>query len=310
MALLTQFFDTPFVAILLDINLGKAFIGLSGKLQRWIDHMVLLLPNILLAALFMIGFWLLAKGIRTLVRRVMRRFSSNGNIIGLTAGGLYVVTLIIGIFVALSILKLDQALTSLLAGAGIIGIALSFAFQDIAANFMSGILIAMRRPYTIGDLVETNTHFGRVERITLQNTQLLTMQGQLVVLPNRGIIQNPLLNFSYTGERRVDMDYRVLINADLVKVESIIQGAIVNIPFFNRQKPVEVYFRDFGESAIVVLIRFWITVVAEKDFLNAKSQAMKNVQASLAAAGMQVPFPVQNIHLVQPPPTDGTVGLK
>ena len=87
---------------------------------------------------------------------------------------IYVLILGIGLFAALSVLNLDGTVTSLLAGAGIIGLALGFAFQDIAANFISGVLLSTRHPFGIGDIIETNDFFGTVQKLNLRNTIILT----------------------------------------------------------------------------------------------------------------------------------------
>jgi len=105
----------------------------------------------------------------------------------------------------LSILKLNTAVTSILAGAGIIGLALAFAFQDIAANFISGIFISFRRPLRVGDIVKVKDYMGKVEEINLRDTILRTFQGQTVIIPNKEVFQNPIENFSRLGKRRIDL---------------------------------------------------------------------------------------------------------
>ena len=80
----------------------------------------------------------------------------------------------VGVFVALGVVGLDKTVTSLLAGAGIIGLALAFAFQDLAANFLSGVAISVRHPFRIADIIETNDFLGTVKAINLRSTELLT----------------------------------------------------------------------------------------------------------------------------------------
>ena len=90
----------------------------------------------------------------------------------------------------------------MLAGAGVVGLALAFAFQDIAANFISGIFISFRKPLHIDDIVKIGDYMGRVEEINLRDTVLRTFQGQMVIIPNKNVFQNPIENYSMLGKRR------------------------------------------------------------------------------------------------------------
>src|SRR5262249_15656954 len=129
---------------------------LQGKLAAWIRETILLLPNLLLALAVMVLFWLAARLLRDLALRLVGRVSHNPQINELLAEGLYVVAMSTGLFTSLGILGLDRAVTSLLAGAGIVGLALSLAFQGIAANFIAGIYLSVERPFQTGNLIETN----------------------------------------------------------------------------------------------------------------------------------------------------------
>ena len=120
----------------------------------------------------------------------------------------------------LSILQLDKAVTSILAGAGIIGLALAFAFQDIAANFISGIFISFRKPIKLGDVVKINDYMGKVEQINLRDTIILTFQGQMVIIPNKDVFQSPIENYSLLGRRRLDLVVGVSYGDDLEKVKT------------------------------------------------------------------------------------------
>src|SRR5699024_379028 len=127
----------------------------------------------------------------------------------------------IGIFAALSILNLDGTVKSLLAGAGIVGLALGFAFQDIAANLISGILLSMRHPFGKGDIIESHDYYGYVQKISLRNTVIKTPQGQFVYIPNKVVYENPFINYTKNFERRVDLDIGVSYADDHEKAKRV-----------------------------------------------------------------------------------------
>ena len=118
----------------------KAINLITEKLETWFNEFVRLLPNILLAALILVIGIFAARIIRNFSAKYVKKISSNSALNSLFSSIIYVFLIGVTIFTALSILQLDKAVTSILAGAGIIGLALAFAFQDIASNFISGIL--------------------------------------------------------------------------------------------------------------------------------------------------------------------------
>jgi small conductance mechanosensitive channel len=119
------------------VEFWKAWDLLTSKVTGWIRGFVLLLPNLLVAVLVLVAFWLLAKLARNVLHRLLRRVSHSEQVNRVLAQTAYVALIAAGLFVALGILGLQKTVASLLAGAGIIGLALGFAFQDIAANLTS-----------------------------------------------------------------------------------------------------------------------------------------------------------------------------
>ena len=114
----------------------------------------------------------------------------------------------------------------MLAGLGIIGLALGFAFQEIAANFISGIILSINKPFTIGDIVEVDGNFGVVESVSLRTTNIRTFQGQKVMIPNKTIFQNAITNFTENGKRRVDLEVGISYGDDLEKVQGVTLAAV------------------------------------------------------------------------------------
>ena len=123
------------------MGIEKAWYLLSGKVMGWGRDFVLLLPNLAVAVAVLVGFWLLAKLARNLLHRVLRRVSHSEQVNRVLGQTVFLALVATGLFIALGILGLQKTVASLLAGAGIIGLALGFAFQDIAANFMAGIYL-------------------------------------------------------------------------------------------------------------------------------------------------------------------------
>lgn len=277
------------------MNLEQTLANLLDKLTGWIESFILLLPNLVVALLIVVAAWIAAKVLRKVVRRVMDRVSSYHQVNNLLATVAYVLALAVGTFVALGVLDLDKTVTSLLAGAGIIGLALGFAFQDIAANFISGILLSVRRPFQEGDFIETNGFNGIVEEINLRTTLVRTFQGQIVLIPNAQVFQNPLTNYSRTGSRRVDLSCGVAYGDDLEHARTVSVDAIKELDFVDASKPVNFFYNEFGGSSINFILNFWIDFEKQPDFLHAQSEAIIQLKKALDDGGLTIPFPIQTL---------------
>ena len=268
---------------------------LTGKLEAWIDQLVLMLPNMVLAMLIIVVFVLLAKLTRKLFGKTVTRLSQNIAVNELLSNVIYLVVIGVGIFVALSVLQLSKTVTSLLAGVGVVGLALGFAFQNTAANLISGIFMATRHPINVGDLVETDGYFGKVETIDMRFTKIKLPQGQSVIIPNRMILQNPLVNYSINGERRIDLECGISYGEDLEQVRKIAISTIEKEVQYNTSKSVEFMYKEFGDSSINFVLRFWIAQTAQKDYLTTLSQAIISLKQAFNREEITIPFPIRTL---------------
>jgi small conductance mechanosensitive channel len=276
------------------MDLSATFDNLVDKLQGWIEGLILLLPNFVAAVLIVLIAAFVARLARRGVHGVLRRTSSYEQVNHLLATIVYVVVLAVGIFIALGVLELDKAVTSLLAGAGIIGLALGFAFQDLASNFIAGILLSIRRPFAVGDIIETADHMGAVVEVNLRSTRVRTFQGPIVIIPNSQVFQNPVEVYS-TGERRVDLGCGVAYGDDLEKARDVAIAALDGLDIVDRDRPVDLYFTEFGDSSINFTLRFWVDFHKQTDFLHAQSEAIIALKKALDEAGLTIPFPIRTL---------------
>ncbi|HBQ59085.1 MAG TPA: mechanosensitive ion channel protein MscS, partial [Balneolaceae bacterium] len=206
-----------------------------------------------------------------------------------------VLVLTAGVFFALSILNLDGAVTSLLAGAGIIGLALGFAFQDIASNFISGVLLSIRHPFGIGDIIDTNGYFGTVQKLNLRNTVIRTPQGQIVYVPNKSVYENPFTNFTKTGMRRIDLECGVSYGDDLEKALKVAIEAIEGLDARDKSKDVELYYDSFGGSSVDFKLRFWIDFEVLPQYLGARSEAIIRLKKAFDENDIMIPYPIRTL---------------
>lgn len=277
------------------MELESAYELIMGKVETWITTAIEMLPNLAIALLVLIVFYVLGKLIRRLVKKLLHRATTNKTVISLAQTVIGVIVVSIGVFLALSILQLDDAVTSLLAGAGIIGLALGFAFQDIAANFISGFLLSIRHPFGIGDIIESNGYYGTVEKLNLRNTIIKTPQGQIVYIPNKEVYENPFKNFTKNYERRIDLECGVSYGDDLEKAKKVTLEAVSGIEGRDKDRDVEFFYKEFGGSSINFVVRFWVNFKKNPDFWDPQSQAIMAIKKAFDENDIMIPFPIRTL---------------
>ncbi len=279
------------------MDFAEAYSKVIAKLEGWLEAFVEMLPNIVVAVLVLLLFWLASAVLTYAARRGFAQIHVRPSIQGLITTILRMVVFFAGLMIALGILNLDKALTSILAGAGIVGLALGFAFQDLAANFISGVGLSVHKthPFKVGDLIETNRVFGTVRTINLRTTELRTLDGKQVSIPNKHIYQEQLTNHSLTGERRVELHSGVSYGEDLEKVRRVAVAAMRGVERCDPQRNVELYFEGFGESSIDFVVWFWVSFREQSDYLGAMSEAVMRLKKAFDENDITIPFPIRTL---------------
>lgn len=279
------------------MELEQVYEEVFGKLTSWGETAVEMLPNVLVAVVVVVAFWLVAGLASKTTDRALQRTNTHRAARSLISRFTRIAIAVAGVVVALGVLNLDKALASILAGAGIVGLALGFAFQDLAGNLISGIGLAVnqRWPFKIGDIVETNGVFGIVDEIHLRTSIIRTLDDKMVVVPNRQIFQSAVVNFTAAGTRRVDVTCGVSYGDDLEKVKGVVEAAIGDLPARNESKGVEVFFEEFGGSSINFVARFWVDYEKHTDYLGARSDAVIAIKKAFDENGITIPFPIRTL---------------
>lgn len=265
------------------------------KLQGWLNAAIIMLPNFVIAILVMVIFYLVARLVKKLLSKVLYRFVKNESVVTLIQSITAFLIIIIGLMVALGVLKLDKTVTSVLAGVGVVGLALGFAFQDAAANLISGIIMAVQSPINVGDIIKSQDTFGTVKEIGLRATTIYNLRGQDVVIPNRLILQNVYTHYTINGNRRIDLTCGISYGDNLDKVEEVSVKAIEQIPYLLPSRKVEFFYEEFGDSSINFVVRYWVQFKKQPDYLQAQSDGIKNLKKAFDANGITIPFPIRTL---------------
>jgi small-conductance mechanosensitive channel len=272
-------------------NLSYYYVLVNQKLSIWIKSLAISIPNII-AALIIITLFIVLSGIVNKVSyKFLNRFTESPALKKLLPMLLSWVVIGVGITVCLSVLNLEKAVFSLLAGAGIIGVVLGFAFQDLAVNFIAGIYLTFMQPFREGDIIKTSEYFGRVDKLNLRSTILHTFDGQTVILPNRTIFEKPLINYNKTGKRRIEIKIPFSYTQDLEQVTELLYKQINELDYVLKNEEIDISAYEFGNYSINMVIYFWVNYPnSEKSFAQAKHTAMKAIKNALDEAGIIIPI--------------------
>jgi small conductance mechanosensitive channel len=265
------------------------------KLSQWLEHAVVMLPNLALAAFVMLCAIPTGRLAQLVAERLLRRVTGHDAISHMLAVTIRVALVVAAGLVSLSLLNLDKAVTSLLAGVGVVGLALGFAFQDIAANFMSGVMMALNRPFQVGDFVSVGGHQGRIVGVSFRATSIETSDGLAVLIPNRDVFQNPIVNYTKTPLRRLELKVGTAYRDDMEVVRRVTREAALATPCRCVDRDVEVLFEEFGDSSINFSVLVWLDRSDQMTLRKARSELMIAIKRAFDREKLTIPFPIRTL---------------
>lgn len=274
------------------------------KLQTMVQGFLKLLPNIAIAAVVLVVFYIVARIVSWIILRFTKdRQSANiGKV--LSRLGTWVIMLI-GLMVAVAIVSPGVGPGDLLATLGVGGVAIGFAFKDILQNFLAGVLLLLREPFKIGDQIRSGDFEGTVETIETRATIIRTYDGKRVVIPNADIYTNPVVVNTAHEERRSQYDIGIGYADNLREAITHVQNAMEGVEGVLSDPPPEVLVVELAASSVNLRARWW-TKSDQASTVHAGSEVVARVKEALDEAGVDMPYPT-NVTLFhdQTEETDG-----
>jgi len=246
------------------------------------------LPRLAVSFVVMIGFFVLYRTTQRPLSRLLDRMGMHQTLIRLLVQSIYRYALmIVGLVMALD--QVGVNVGAALAGLGIAGVAIGFAAQDSVANVISGIMIFWDKPFIVGDWIETDGHYGRVNDITMRSTRIRTPRNTYVVIPNKSIIDSVLENYSKHGELRLDIPVGIAYKESIPQARETLLRAVSRVEHVRQDPPPEVIVRELGDSSVNLHVRVWIDDAAHQQ--GTFFSTVETAKLALDAAGIQIPYP-------------------
>jgi small-conductance mechanosensitive channel len=260
-------------------NLGQALEGLTAG--NWVSAGAIFLGSIVISRL-----------VYRLVSRLVQRGDGGGQAARLM--GRVFASLVVAVGFVYSLQVLGVRLAPLLGALGIGGLALAFAAQSILENVFASVLLQSRRPFRLGDQIETNDFEGTVEDVNFRTVVLRTYAGEKVLIPCAQVLNAAITNYTAKGTRRTTLEVGVAYGSDLEAAQRVLLAASASVDGVRPEPAPEAWVEQFGESSIDFALRWWHLPDIATTWRVRSGVAMA-VNAAFDEAGIEIPFPQRTL---------------
>lgn len=246
------------------------------------------------AAIILGASIVVARVARFVVARVLLRHRTDRFLVDLVGRSVGYLSVLFGSIYALD--SLGVAIGPLLGALGIVGFALAFALQDVAENFVAGVIIQATRPFGATDEISTGDHEGAVVAVDARTITMETPDGETVHVPSADVIRTPIINHTELGQRRSTIEVGVAYGTDLDRARLVAVDATRALTSVHAEPQPEALLFQFGASSIDIAVRFWHgATIAEK--WEARNDVILAIDKAFKADGITIPFPQRTVHL-------------
>lgn len=262
---------------------------MQGYFETLAENFVNSIPNITTAILILVisiyGGTLLSR----LLNRVLERQNAEPGITHLLTRTLKWTIVILGVITAL---QRFFNVTAFLTGLGIVGFTIGFALQNIMQNFISGVILLVQQPFKVGHIVGIAGYDGTVLKIGLRTTEMKTLDGRIVFLPNGDVLAQPIINYTRANLRRAELPIGVAYDSDPELVRKVVLTEVKAVTgFVDTPEPI-VLFQSFGASSIDLTLFFWVDT-AVNSHVAAKDMALTRIKQAFKRKNIEIPYPIQ-----------------
>ncbi|MGE5237846.1 MAG: mechanosensitive ion channel family protein [Chloroflexota bacterium] len=244
------------------------------------------LSSLVVSFLTFAAFYLLWRVLDRGLRAVLSRTGADETSASFMETALKYMVLIIGAVQALGAAGINTA--AVLASLGLAGLTIGFAARDALSNLISGLIIFWDRPFVIGDLVEVEGNYGRVEKITLRSTRVVTVDGKMLAVPNTKIINSVVASYTNFPSLRLDIAVTVALKEDLDLVREVMLSLVRDDSAFLNDPPPRVVVTAVNDYNVALQLQVWLA--DERQHIPQRFDLRERIFKALTTAGIEMPF--------------------
>ena len=257
-------------------------LGILGSILQWSSVILVFIVSIVLA-------FVIAKFVAARVRK-KNKYQVHQEVLLLVERSVFFGVLVVIVSIALSMLGVD--LTWIL---GPLSVGLGFALKDVLGNVIAGVVILTQQKFKIGDVIKVQDHFGKIVNIDMRTTDVQTFDGVNLVVPNYDMLTNVVQNYTANTFRRLRVEVGVHYATDLQLAIDTATKAVQANQNVVSDPAVEVIAREFGPSAILLEVRFWVE--STHRWWQVQSESIQMIKMAFDKAGITIPFPIRTLSL-------------
>ena len=288
--ILSIILTTPYDEVVLN---SEWLLQQLGKSWNWIAEKII---SVLIA---LVCLWIgirLSKWIMKLIGNSFKKSKIDPTVSSFLLSIIHILLYVLVFITAVSIMGIQ--VTSFVTLLGTAGVTIGLALQGSLSNFAGGVLILLLKPFVIGDYIREDTHNneGTVISIDIFYTRLRTFDGKVVVIPNGTLSNTSLTNLTKQEKRRLDLTIPVEYSVDVRKVKTIMENVVTHEPLVLQNEPKDFVLDDFADSSMTMIVHVWVKT---DDYWQAKWNVMENMKYAFDEAGITIPFPQMDVHMVE-----------
>jgi len=241
--------------------------------------------------------WIAARTIRSLVRSMLRKGRVDAALVSFASSLTYVALMAFVVIAALGQLGVQTA--SFVAVIGAAGLAVGLALQGSLANFASGVLIIIFKPFKVGDYVEGGGGAGVVEEISIFTTEMKSPDNKKIIVPNSKMMGDNIINYTAKEMRRIDIVAGVSYKDDIDKVRAVLRDILASDERVLKDPAPTIAVLELGESSVNFAVRPWVKT---QDYWDVFFATQEKIKKQFDAQGISIPFPQRDVHLHQVAP--------
>ena len=242
-------------------------------------------------AIFVIGRWV-ARVVVRFMEGMMKKANLDTMLTSFLGNILFTVLMLVVVIAALD--QLGVQTTSLLAVFGAAGLAIGLALKDSLANFSSGVMLILFRPFKVGDFVEAAGQAGVIEEVRIFSTIMRTGDNREIIIPNSHIYGGPIVNVSAKPTRRIDMVFGIGYDDDIRKAKQLIEEAFAADERILKDPAPAVALAELADSSVNFNVRPWVNT---PDYWAVRSDLMERIKLSFDDNGISIPYPQQDVYM-------------
>ena len=277
------------IAIMSQINFEPETIKATAKASTWAGI-----------------YYVLWASSGQIIHKVLQHYGLNASIEQLLKNILSVLLLVLGLASVMAQFGFD--IVSLVAGLGIVGLAVGFAAQSTLANFIAGITILLEQSFQVGDWIHINDTEGRVVLIALRTTHILTRDNITVIIPNSNVASSEVINLTSKNFIRFDIRVRIAFEDDIEMARQEILQVLSNTDAVLNRPETSATVAEIGEYGVFFIVRFWVKPAAVARIPKIKEVLQEEIKIAFDAANISTPYP--HMRLLMPKDVDYPIATK